>query len=118
MNFEYNGNLLEEDRIQQVVNEIIQKYPQVSMDRAREVAMLEGRISANKTVNDELNRLYNLMLVYNDNKAMVSFFYTDYMHLLENTNLEKIGLFVFLANGVRDYLQGYTDFPFLSDYQA
>ena len=63
MDFEYNGNLLEDDRINLVANEIVNKYSQISFEKAKEVAMLEGKISNSKTVNDELNRLYNIMLV-------------------------------------------------------
>ena len=57
MHFEYNGNLLEDDRINLVANEIVNKYSQISFERAKEAAMLEGKISSPKTVNDELNRL-------------------------------------------------------------
>ena len=55
MMFEYNGNLLEVDRINLVAKEITDKYPQISIEKAKEAAMLEGKISSNKTVNDELN---------------------------------------------------------------
>ena len=61
MDFEYNGNLLEDDRINLVANEIVNKYSQISLEKAREAAMLEGKISDYKTINDELNRLYNIM---------------------------------------------------------
>ena len=56
MDFEYNGNLLEDDRINLVANEIVNKYSQISLEKAREAAMLEGKISDYKTINDELNR--------------------------------------------------------------
>ena len=71
MDFEYNGNLLEDDRINLVANEIVNKYSQISLEKAREAAMLEGKISDYKTINDELNRLYNIMLVNSDNKEIV-----------------------------------------------
>ena len=84
MGFEYNGNLLEDERISLVANEIIAKYPQVSMEKAKEAAMLEGKISTIKTINDELNRLYNIMLVNSDNKSIVSLVYKDFINLLSN----------------------------------
>ena len=71
MDFEYNGNLLEDDRINLVANEIVNKYSQISLEKAREAAMLEGKISDYKTINDELNRLYNIMLVNSDNKERI-----------------------------------------------
>ncbi len=52
MKFEYNGNLLEVDRIILVSNEIINKYPKIVIDKAKESAMIEGRISKEKTTND------------------------------------------------------------------
>ena len=63
MNFEYNGHLLENDRIALVAKEIVDYYPQISIEKAKEAAMLEGKISSKKTIDDEFNRLYNLMLV-------------------------------------------------------
>lgn len=78
MDFEYNGNLLEDDRINLVANEIVNKYSQISLEKAREAAMLEGKISDYKTINDELNRLYNIMLVNSDNKEIVIIVYKDY----------------------------------------
>ena len=79
MDFEYNGNLLEDDRINLVANEIVNKYSQISLEKAREAAMLEGKISDYKTINDELNRLYNIMLVNSDNKEIVIIVYKDYL---------------------------------------
>ena len=116
MKFEYNGNLLENERINLVTNEIISKYPQISIEKAKEAAMLEGKISENKNVNDELNRLYNIMLVNCDNKNVVSLIYKDFLSVFKNNNLEDNN-YIYLINGINDYLQNYNDFPFFSDYQ-
>lgn len=116
MKFEYNGNLLENERINLVANEIVSKYPQISIDKAKEAAMLEGKISEDKTVNDELNRLYNIMLVNCDNKNVVSLIYTDFLNVFKNNYLEDNN-YIYLINGINNYLQGYDEFPFLSDYQ-
>lgn len=118
MDFEYNGNLLEEDRINLVAKEIVNKYPQISLDKAKEAAMLEGRISTNKTVNDELNRLYNIMLVNSNNKEIVSMVYGDFVNLFDNNDLDKNNdIYLNLVDGINSYLQNYTEFPFLSDFQ-
>ena len=118
MNFEYNGNLLEEDRIKLVANEIINKYSQISFEKAKEAAMLEGRISESKTINDELNRLYNIMLVNSDNKEIVLTIYKDFLEVLKNINVaEEKNIYVNLVNGINDYLKNYAEFPLLSDYQ-
>ena len=54
MEYKYNGNLLEEDRIDLVANEIIMKYPEININNAKEIAMLEGRISEDKNLEIQL----------------------------------------------------------------
>ena len=118
MDFEYNGNLLEDDRINLVANEIVNKYSQISFERAKEATMLEGKISSPKTVNDELNRLYNIMLVNSDNKEMVTIVYKDFLEVLKNSNIEEDREnYINLVDGINAYLQNNDEFPFLSDYQ-
>ena len=118
MNFEYNGNLLEEDRINLVANEIVNKYSQISLEKAKEAAMLEGKISNSKTSNDELNRLYNIMLINSDNKEIVITVYKDFLEVLEKSDIEKDkNNYINLVDGINAYLQNYAEFPFLSDYQ-
>ena len=118
MDFEYNGNLLEDDRINLVANEIVNKYSQISLEKAREAAMLEGKISDYKTINDELNRLYNIMLVNSDNKEIVIIVYKDYLGVLKNSNIEEgRNNYINLVDGINAYLQNYAEFPLLSDYQ-
>ena len=118
MEFEYNGNLLEDDRINLVANEIVNKYSQISLEKAREAAMLEGKISDYKTINDELNRLYNIMLVNSDNKEIVIIVYKDYLEVLKNSNIEEgRNNYINLVDGINAYLQNYAEFPLLSDYQ-
>ena len=118
MDFEYNGNLLEEDRINLVANEIVNKYSQVDFERAKEAAMLEGKISVPKTLNDELNRLYNIMLINSDNKSLVLTVYKDFLNLLNNNYYEGDAQKYFnIVHGINDYLQDYAEFPFFSDYE-
>lgn len=118
MDFEYNGNLLEEDRINLVANEIINKYSQITFEKAKEAARLEGKISNFKTINDELNRLYNIMLVNSDNKEIVLTVYKDFLKLLNNNNIEEDkNNYINLVDGINAYFQNYAEFPFLSDYQ-
>ncbi|MDY3797635.1 MAG: hypothetical protein SO067_00735 [Bacilli bacterium] len=117
MMFEYNGNLLEVDRINLVAKEITDKYPQISIEKAKEAAMLEGKISSNKTVNDELNRLYNIMLVNCESKNIVTLIYKDFLKLLKEKHIEEDNNYIYLVEGINNYLQNYAEFPFLSDYQ-
>ena len=117
MKFEYNGNLLEEDRINLVSKEIIDKYPDITIDNAKKAAMLEGKISNKKTPQDELNRLYNIMLVNSDdNYELVSRVYKDYLHIINtNYNIENT-MYVEITKDIVSYLCGFSDFPMLSDY--
>lgn len=95
MHFEYNGNLLEDDRINLVANEIVNKYSQISFERAKEAAMLEGKIYSPKTVNDELNRLLideliEDIAVSEDGNIKVIFKYEDkYFEALDFINKQK-----------------------------
>ncbi len=118
MDFEYNGNLLEDDRINLVAKEITSKYSKIDLEKAKEAAMLEGRISDTKTTDDELNRLYNIMLVNSDNKNVVLIVYKDFLETLKkNYNEGKENNYVYLVDDINAYLDGNTEFPFISDYQ-
>ncbi len=118
MKFEYNGNLLEDDRINTVANEIVSKYLMISFDKAREAAMLEGKISGDKSVNDELNRLYNIMLVNSDNRDIVLVVYRDFLDVLNNSNFNEYSdIYIGLVEGINNYLDNYSEFPLLSDYE-
>lgn len=117
MRFEYNGNLLEEERINLVAKEIIDKYPQINIEKAKEAAMLEGKISSNKTINDELDRLYNIMLVNCESKNIVTMIYKDFLKLLKDNRIKENNKYIYLVDGINNYLQNYAEFPLLSDYQ-
>ena len=117
MKFEYNGNLLEEDRINLVAKEILDKYPQISTEKAIDAALLEGRISSAKTLDVELNRLYNIMLVNYDNKNIVTLVYRDFLKILDDEYIEDDNIYAHLVDGINDYIHLNAEFPFLSDYQ-
>ena len=123
MNYEYNGNLLEEDRIELVANEIINKYSMISLDKAKQAATLEGKISSHKTTDDELNRLYNIMLVNSDDKEIVSIIYKDFLETLKSCviNSKQIEtdkrIYINLVDGINSYFKNNTEFPLFSDYQ-
>lgn len=116
MKFEYNGNLLEDERINLVAKEIVDKYPVISMEKAADAAMLEGKISKDKTVYDVLNRLYNIMLVNCENKNIVMFIYKDFVDIIKDNHVED-DKYIYLSDGIANYLQNYNEFPLLSDYE-
>ena len=115
MKYEYNGNLLEEDRIKLVAKEITAKYPQISIENARKVAMLEGKVSGPKTIKDELNRLYNIMLINSEDKQIVKTVYQDFMNIIiKNYYNDGIIKYIDIAEDIQQYLQ--TEFPLISEY--
>ena len=117
MKYEYNGNLLEDERIELVINEITDKYPMVTLDKAKSAALMEGRISSKKTNEDELCRLYNIMLVNSDNKKIVAEVFKDYSNVVIDCYRKGIKSdYLQLVDGIYDYLNGIIEFPIISDY--
>lgn len=116
MEFEYNGNLLEEDRIELVAKEINDKYPMISIEKAKEAAMLEGKISTQKNMLDELNRLYNIMLTNSESKVIVSLVYKDFLKVINDNNAQST-IYYSMIEQINDYIMGYSEFPIISDYQ-
>ena len=117
MNFEYNGNLSEDDRLKLVASEIITKYPEISPKKAIESAMLEGKISKDKTIDDELLRLYNIMLVNSNDKKIVTTIYNDFINLIKNNLIEEGNKFYHVAESINEYLNNISDFTVLSDFE-
>ena len=117
MYYEYNGNLLENDRIDLVSQEIVHKYPQISIEQAKKAAMLEGKISNGKNFDIQFNRLYNIMLIVSDDINNVRVVYDDLINLLENVNNnEKIGYYYDIAREILNYLKGEREFPYLDEF--
>ena len=118
MKYEYNGNLLENDRINLVANEIINKYPHININEAREIAMLEGKISTDKDIEMEFNRLYNIMLIINSNKESIKPVYMDMVNLLDNNkNNEKIDYYCAVLLEIYNFLMSQREFPLLDEFQ-
>lgn len=117
MNFEYNGNLLEDERINLVAKEIINAYPDITLSKAKEAAMLEGKISEKVTSKDKLDRLYNIMLVTSENKNIVSKIYPDFLKLLKETQTEDLEFYLKIAKVINDFLEKKSEFPYVSDFE-
>ena len=97
--------------------EIIEEYPNINIEKAKDAAMMEGKISSNKTAIDILNRLYNIMLVNQEDKEIVLNVFKDFMNVIKNNTLDdNIDIYISLSEAINDYLQNYSDFPIISDY--
>lgn len=117
MNYEYNGNLLEEDRINLVSNEIINCYPEISIEEAKQIAMLEGKISTNKNLEIEFTRLYNIMLIKSIDKIFLVKIYPSLMNILNNNRNDiKIDYYLDVAHQISNYILGKGEFPLLNEF--
>ncbi len=117
MKFEYNGHLTEEERINLVAKEITSKYPIISIQTAKEIALFEGKISTPKNINMELQRLYNIMLVNQINKKTNIIVFRDYLSLLkENYDKEVKDKYFDIIDRIKNYFDNNASFPII-DYE-
>lgn len=117
MQYEYNGNLLEEDRINLVANEITTAYPEISVDKAKEIAMLEGKISTDCNLEMLFTRLYNIMLIMSNDKSIVKRVYLDLFNILNvNKNAEKIDYYYQVLEEIYKFLNNEKTFPLLDEF--
>lgn len=118
MKYEYNGNLLEGERINEVANDIITKYPQIKISQAREIAMLEGSISTDYNVDMAFNRLYNIMLVTSEDTNIVKRVFLDLLSLLSNNRDNKrIDYYYDVTVEISRFLKEEREFPFLEEFE-
>ena len=118
MRYEYNGNLLEEDRVLLITNEIMEKYPEINFLIAQIAARLEGYISDKVTTDDKLKRLYNIMLLIRDNKNLTLKIYQDYLNIVKvEQNSIKNNKYITMVDALNDYIQGYCQFPFMNNIE-
>lgn len=119
MQYEYNGNLLEEDRINLVANEITTAYPEISVDKAKEIAMLEGKITTNCNLEMVFTRLYNIMLIMSNDKSIVKKVYLDLFNILNvnvNQNDGKIDYYYQVLEEIYYFLNSEKTFPLLDEF--
>ena len=118
MKYAYNGNLLEEDRVLLVAKEIMSKYPEITFLQAQMTARLEGYISSKATSDDKLKRLYNIMLINQNDKNLITKVYQDYTGILKSElNNIKNNKYITLGKILNDYIEGYTPFPFMKNIE-
>ena len=90
MNYEYNGNLLYSDRIENISNDILKKYTFLSKKQAIMASMMEPPIT--KDIDDEFrfNRLYNIIYTNMNNKEVQLKIFEDikevYLNILGKNN--------------------------------
>lgn len=66
MNYKYNGNLEIEDRINEVCNDIKSEYKDIPIDKLKKIAVLESPIIDPVNSKIKFRRLYNILLIINN----------------------------------------------------
>ena len=114
MKYEYNGNLIENDRIALVANEIISKYNNITREEAEDIALLEGKISEDKNLDMQFTRLYNIMLVKQDDKNTVKLVYKDLIDILNANKADNnIKYYYDVLYQILRFLSKERNFPYL-----
>ena len=70
MEYNYNGNLLVEDRINEVAKDIQKEYPEINYELAKSIATLEAPITTEVTDEMRFRRLYNILLFTQNDKHL------------------------------------------------
>ncbi len=70
MKYNYNGNLLNEDRIIEVAKDIQSEYPEINFELAKNIATLEAPITTEVTDEIKFRRIYNILLFTQNNKSL------------------------------------------------
>lgn len=117
MRYEFNGHLVENDRIDLVSYEIVDKYPKIPLEKAKEIAMLEGGISNNADLEIKFNRLYNIMLVMKAEINVIKEVYCDLIILLKNNIDNSNSTFYYsIVSELTNFLNNERDFPYLNEF--
>ena len=70
MKYKYNGNLEIEDRINEVCNDIKSEYKDISIDKLKKIAVLESPIIDPANSKIKFKRLYNMLLIINNDISL------------------------------------------------
>ena len=108
MNFEYNGNLTYEDRIEQVSKEIKNIYPDIS--NVDYIAALEPPITTKFDVDMLFRRLYNIILVNKEDYKIVNNVIHDMIVVLKTIKKDN-EKYKNLIVSLIDYVNTSKNFP-------
>lgn len=116
MKYQYNGHLLEEERIELVATEIMMKYPEINRRDAEKIAALEGSISTNCNFDMIFSRLYHIMLIMNQKKEIVRNVYQDLLsYLKESPVTDKFYFYQQVVIEIYRFLTDEREFPLLEE---
>lgn len=110
MNYDYNANLLFEDRVALITNEIIKAYPEIDKDIAMKIAAIEEPISTDNIIDCKYKRLYNILRFNINNekiKNKVIYDMLEYYKEVKGKN-EKVDKFI---DDLLIYIKYHTSLP-------
>lgn len=84
------------------------------IDTNRIVAELKKKFVGQEVASESL--FYNIMLICKNDKNILLTVYKDFLSLLNNNKIEN-NIYMLLADGIDNYIKGYSTFPLISDYQ-
>ena len=119
MNFEYNGNLEERERVLQVAQEIINYYPEVTFEKAKLIASLEEPITKDVDGIMYFKRLYNILFIVQQDKNLSAKIYNEIikvynLYLVSSLHDDTIDS---IMTEITKYLNGERiDFPVISEF--
>lgn len=118
MKYEYNGHLLEEERVNLVAQEITNKYPKISYGKAKDIARLEDSISSEPSLKMEFNRLYNIIVVMQDDLGIVKKIFIDLTEVInkykDDTNLKY---YYDIMKELMGFIKKERLFPYLEEFK-
>lgn len=74
MKYKYNGNLEIEDRISEVCDDIKSEYKDIPIDKLKKIAVLESPIIDPVNSKIKFKRLYNILLIINNDISLSSIY--------------------------------------------
>ena len=117
MKYEYNGHLLDKERVNLAAQEIILKYPKINYGKALDIASLEGSISTEPNLEMEFGRLYNIMLVMQDNEEVVKEVFIDLAEVInkykDDNNLKY---YYDISKEIVRFIKKERSFPYLEEF--
>ena len=116
MNYQYNGHLSEEERIELIATEIVKQYPEINDREAQKIAALEGSISTPCNFDMIFIRLYHIMLIMDQEKEIVRKVYQDLLsYLMESPLTDKFYFYQQVIIEIYRFLTDEREFPLLEE---
>ena len=119
MDFEYNGNLEEKQRVLQVAQEITNYYPDITFEEAKLIASLEEPITNNVDEIMHFKRLYNILFIVRQDKKLTAKIYNEIIKIYNLYLVSNIrdNIIDSIMSELTKYFNGERiDFPIISEF--